>query len=115
MSNLSLSELAARIERDAREIARLTTTPIAQRTATTIALEAQHLASIDLDTPPCGCWVCQGRPQDAAVEDACEDAYEDAAFALRMPGSRPDYEPSSDEVLEQLTRDATNGFVPVVR
>lgn len=106
--SLSLAELAARITADAREIARLTTSPPGQAVATSIALEAQTLAGLDLETPPCGCWVCQGRPQDSH-EDACETAREDAAFALRMPGSRPDYEPSEDEVLAQLITDAEHG------
>lgn len=101
----SLAATASEIIAEAREIATLTTSWRAQEIAQDIARLASELTRLDLETPACGCWVCQGRPDDSH-ETACETARDDAAAGLRMPGSAPDYEPSAEELDEQLLIDA---------
>jgi len=115
---VSLSLLAARIRRDALEIAHLTTSRTAQTIAQSIALEAQAFDGLDLDTPVCRCPVCEGRPDAVEYEcardtNACQSAVDDAEYFVGEAMGRespdgvatigPEY---VERVLEQLRQDA---------
>lgn len=82
----TLRMIASDIASEADTIATSASTVRAFQLARQIANLARELASLDLDAPACGCWVCEGRAGEPGV--ACDAQHRRACEIAVVEGAQ---------------------------